>query len=124
MTFKTFGAAAALLLASALPAAAQSMCSPPIPPAAVDGSKVTEDQLHANLIDVKTFLKQSDDYQDCVNREWLEARDAALKAKKDLDPAITADRDAKIRDNQALKEKVGAEYNAAAHAYVAAHPGK
>ena len=31
--------------------------------------------------------------------------------------------DAKIQSNQALKEKVGAEYNAAVTAYKAKHPG-
>ncbi|MBS0470821.1 MAG: hypothetical protein JSR60_07095 [Proteobacteria bacterium] len=123
MMLKTFGLAVVLMAASGLPAAAASMCSAPIAPAAIDGSTATKAQLEAGLVDVKTFLKQSDDYQDCLNQEWVAARDAAVKAKTDLDPAVTADRDAKIHANQALKEKVGAEFNAAAAAYNHAHPG-
>lgn len=122
MNLKTFALAAAVILASAVPAAAESLCSEPIAPAAVDGAKVTAEQLHTNLVDVKTFLKQSDQYQDCVNKEWVVARDTAFRSKKELDPALTTDRDNKIKANQALKEKVGAEYNAAAQTYVKLHP--
>ena len=61
MTLKTFALAAAVLLVSALPAAAQRMCSEPIAPAAVDGNTATGDQIKSALADVKTFLKQSAD---------------------------------------------------------------
>ena len=68
-------------------------------------------------------LKQSDDYQSCVLREVNEAKADALKNKKDVDPAVLSAADAKIQSNQGLKEKVGAEYNAAVVAYKAKHPG-
>lgn len=123
MMLKTLGLVAGLVVASVVPAAAQSMCSEPIPPATVDGSKVTREQLHQNFLDVSAFIKASDDYQDCVNGEYRDAVLAARKANKDLDPAITDAHDSKIKENQALKEKVGAEYNAAATAYKNAHPG-
>ncbi|MEI9994843.1 MAG: hypothetical protein WDM91_09640 [Rhizomicrobium sp.] len=123
--WKTFALAAALATVLAAPAMAQSsMCSEPIAPAAVDGSTATAAQLHAAVQDVKTFLKQSDDYQVCLLRELDNAKDAAKKDKKDIDPAIPAAVDAKIKANQALKERVGAEYNTAATVYNKAHPDK
>jgi hypothetical protein len=118
------GLVSALLLASVAPAFAQSSCAEPIAPASMDGSKITREQLNAYVTDVKTFLKQSDDYQDCLNREFLAKVDDAKKNKKDPDPAWDADRKAKINANQTLKEKVGGEYNAAARAFMAAHPGE
>jgi hypothetical protein len=124
MFFKTIGLASALLLASAVPSFAESLCSEPIAPAAIDGSTATGDQIKAALADVKAFLKQSDDYQDCLNREFVAKMDDAKKNKKDPDPAWDADRKKKIEANQALKEKVGAEFNAAGAAYNAKHPGK
>ena len=124
MTFKTFAVAVALVLVSALPAAAQGMCAEPIAPAAIDGATATGAQIQAALLDVKTFLKQSDDYQDCLLRELNEAKADALKAKKDVDPSLEPAMNKKVQANQALKEKVGAEFNAAALAYNAKHPGK
>lgn len=123
MMLKTFALAAALMLATAVPAAAESVCSEPIAPAPINGATVTMDQLKANLADVKTFLKQSDDYQICLIKELNDAKDAAKKAKTDVDPALVDGTTKKIQANQALKEKVGAEYNAAAGEYKKAHPG-
>jgi len=123
MMLRTLALVAGLVVASAVPAAAQSMCSEPIAPAPINGATATLAQLHAAVVDVKTFLKQSDDYQDCINHEYVEAATAAVKAKKPLDPNLDVIRQQKINSNQALKEKVGAEYNAAAMAYKNAHPG-
>ncbi len=122
MTLKTFALAAAVVLVSALPAAAQSMCAEPIAPAAIDGNTATGDQIKAALADVKTFLKQSDDYQSCLYKELNDAKAKALRDKKDLDPTLEPAVVAKVQSNQALKEKVGAEFNAAAIAYNAKHP--
>ena len=121
---KTLGLVAALVLGSAAPALAQSMCSEPIAPAAVDGSVATAPQMSSAHDDVITFLKQSDDYQTCVLKELNDAKADALKAKKDLDPALAPAADAKIRANQGLKEKVGAEFNASVLAYKAKHPSR
>src|ERR1700759_4417617 len=88
MMLKTIGLVAALFLASAAPALAQSACSEPIAPAPVDGNKATTAQMNAAHDDVVTFLKQSDDYQSCVLREVNEAKADALKNKKDVDPAV------------------------------------
>lgn len=122
MMLKTIGLVAALVLGSAVPAMAQSMCSSPIAPAAIDGGTATTAQMSAAHDDVTTFLKQSDDYQTCVLKEFNDAKTAALAAKKDIDPALVAATDTKIKANQSLKEKVGAEFNASVLAYKAKHP--
>jgi len=123
MMLKTLGLVAGLVLVSAAPAWAESACSEPIAPAAVDGSTATTAQMNAAHDDVMTFLKQSDDYQVCLLKELNDAKADAVKNKKDLDPSIEAGVDAKVQANQALKEKVGAEFNAAVVAYKAKHPG-
>src|SRR3569832_2433289 len=122
MLFKTFGLAAALVQTTTNPTFA-SNCSEPIAPAAVNGATATSAQKNAAHDDVMTFLKQSDDYQVCLLKELKDANDAAIKAKKDPDPALDADTKAKIQKNQTLKEKVGAEFNAAGGDYKKAHPG-
>lgn len=117
--------ASCLVLAMAAPALADSSsCYEPIAPAAVDGKTATEAQLKSSLGDVKEFIKQSDDYQTCLLSDLAEQKRTAARSKdkKPLDPSIEADADAKIAKNQALKEQVGSEYNAAATAYKAAHP--
>ncbi|MBL6938352.1 MAG: hypothetical protein ISS15_02035 [Alphaproteobacteria bacterium] len=123
MFYKTIGLASALVLASAIPAFAASACSEPIAPAALNGATATTAQMNAARDDVMTFLKQSDDYQLCLLKEEKDANDAAVKAKKDPDPALDADTKAKILANQSLKEKVGAEFNTAVGDYKKAHPG-
>jgi len=123
MTFKTLALAAALAIGMAAPAMAQSTCQEPIAPAAVDGTTATKEQIRAALVDVKTFIKQSDDYQECLYKDLKDQVDAAKKDKKEIDPSIPAAVDAKVKANQALKERVGAEFNTAAQAYNAKHPG-
>jgi hypothetical protein len=101
---------------------ADSACQEPIAPAAVDGSTATTAQMNGAHDDVMTFIKQSDDYQACVLREFNELKAAALKDKKPLDPSIEAGVTQKVDSNQHMKEKVGGEYNAAVMAYKAKHP--
>ena len=122
MMLKTLGLVVALVGLSAVPAMADSACQEPIAPAAVDGSKATTAQMNGAHDDVMTFIKQSDDYQACVLREFNELKAAALKDKKPLDPAIEAAVTQKVDSNQHMKEKVGGEYNAAVMAYKAKHP--
>jgi hypothetical protein len=120
MFFKTIGLMSALVLVS-VPAFA-SNCSEPIAPAAIDGKTATTAQMNGMHDDVMTFLKQSDDYQLCLIGELKAANAAAVKAKKDPDPALQADTEAKIQANQALKVKVGGEFNASVGDYKKAHP--
>jgi hypothetical protein len=101
-----------------------SSCSEPYPPAAIDGSTATENQMKAAHNDVVNFIKSSDDYQSCLNADYVaQAQEAAKsKDKKPLDPSIQAAVNAKIEANQKEKEKVGAEFNTAVVAYKAKHP--
>jgi hypothetical protein len=113
------------LLGMAAPAFADSSsCYEPIAPAATDGNAATEAQLKSTLAEVKDFIKASDDYQTCLLSDLQEQKRKALqsKDKTPLDPSIEADVKAKVAKNQALKEQVGGEYNAAVQAYKAKHP--
>jgi hypothetical protein len=123
--FGKFGLAVAAVLISAAPAMAQSVCGgAPIAPAAVDGSKVTEAQMKDAHDDVVNFIKASDEYQSCLFSDLDRQKREAAKAKdpKPLDQSIIDGVSAKVAANQKTKEKVGAEYNAAVHAYKDAHP--
>jgi hypothetical protein len=124
--FGKFTASAALLVLSISPALADSsQCVNPYPPAALNGAKATMQQMKDARQDVQTFIAASDDYQKCMGDDLDAQVKAAAKEKdpKPLDPSIKADVDAKIDANQHMKEKVGAEFNAAVQAYKAAHPG-
>jgi len=101
-----------------------SSCYEPLPPAAVDGSAATEKQMKSALTDVKDFIKASDDYQNCMNSEFIAMQKKAKesKDKTPLDPSIQPSVQAKIDSNQKLKERIGAEYNTAVAAYKAKHP--
>ena len=118
-----FGLAAAALVIFAAPALAAGACDEPFAPAAIDGSKATLDQMKGAQTDVKNFMTQSDDYQTCLLDDFKNQQEAAAKAKdpKPLDPSIKAGVDKKIDANQRMKEKIGAEFNAAVIAYKAAH---
>jgi hypothetical protein len=74
--------------------------------------------------DVMNFIKASDDYQSCVLADLDRQKQEAAKAKnpKPLDQSIVDGANAKVAANQKEKEKIGAEYNAAVHAYKDAHP--
>ena len=122
MMLKTLGLVLALASVSAVPAMAQSACQEPIAPAAIDGSTATTAQMNGAHDDVMMFIKQSDDYQACVLREFNELKADAIKNKKTLDPALETAVGQKVDGNQHMKEKVGGEYNAAVMAYKAKHP--
>ena len=122
MILKTLGLVAALAGLSVTPALADSVCQEPIAPAAVNGATATTAQMNGAHEDVLTFIKQSDDYQSCLLKEFTDAKLDAAKNKKTLDPSIETAVQAKVDANQHLKEKVGGEYNAAVMAYKAKHP--
>ena len=122
MMLKTLGLVVAVLGAAMVPAMAQSACQEPIAPAAVDGAMATTSQMEHARDDVLTFIKQSDDYQTCLLKEFSDGRDEALKNKKTLDPSAEIAVQTKISENQHLKEKVGEEYNDAVKAYKGKHP--
>lgn len=117
--------ASAFVFCMAAPALADaSSCSEPIPPAAVDGGTATVDQMKSAHTDVVNFIKASDDYQECLNADYLAQEQEAKnsKDKKPLDPSIKAALNDKLERNQKIKERVGAEFNTAVSAYKAKHP--
>lgn len=118
-----FGMAALFAMVTAAPALAAE-CSEPIPPAALDGTTASEQQIKDATKDFYTFQHASDDYQSCLLADLEAQKQAAAKAKdpKPLDPSIVAGVNAKIQANQTEKEKVGGELNAAIQAYKAKHP--
>ena len=116
-------AGVAILMVAAAPAWAAS-CVDPVPPVAVNGSAVSEQQMKDAHDDVVNFIKSSDDYQSCLIADLNAQKMKAAKAKdpKPLDPAIEQQVQARIDGNQRMKEKVGAEFNAAVLAFKAKHP--
>lgn len=117
--------ASVFVLGMAAPALADSSsCSEPYAPTSVDGNTVTYDQLKAAAHDANLFMKASDDYQSCLNSDYMAQAAAAAKSKdkKPLDPSIKADVEAKISSNQKEKEKVGMEFQSAVNAFKAKHP--
>lgn len=103
-------------------ALAQDACTKPAAPVAVDGAKASMEELLAAKKQVTEFIGASDTYQTCV-LDGLEAHRKAAKAeKRKVDPAVQKMADANIAANQSDKERVGADFNAAARAYKAAHP--
>lgn len=121
MSFK-FILAAAFVAASAAPALADS-CSEPIAPSAVDGTTATKEQMTQARDDTVRFIKASDDYQTCLYADLKAQKLEAVKNKKTFPSSIDDGVNAKIKDNQSEKEKVGGEYNAAAVTYKNKHPG-
>ena len=119
---------AAILTAGAtlaLSGTAANACERPAAPTAlngVDGATVSVEQLVAAQKEVAGFIAASDTYQACVIDDLAAQRAAAKDAKTKLDPAIAKAAKAQLDANQADKERAGAEFNAAAKAYKAAHP--
>jgi hypothetical protein len=113
-------AVAVLVLAS--PASAQNSCVQPYAPTVPNGTAANKDQMLAAQNEVKTFIRDSDAYQECILRDVRGQREAARRDQKTLDPAIEEAALRRINANQREKERVGAEYNAAVRAHAAAQP--
>jgi hypothetical protein len=111
----------AMLAGLAGPALAAD-CARPAAPAKIDGATATMEQLQAGKAEVTAFMGASDTYQSCLLDDLEAQRKAAKAEKKKLDPAVVKATDAKVSENQADKEKVGADFNSAVKAYKAAHP--
>lgn len=123
MIGKVCAAAAALVFSAGTAWAAQS-CSEPIPPVAVDGLMATQQQIQDAIADFKAFQAASDDFQSCIILKLKEQEKAAAKEKnpKPVDPSVVQAVNAKVQENQRLKEKVGGELNAAILNYKSKHP--
>lgn len=110
------------ILGLVAPGLALADCQRPTAPAAIDGKTATLEQLIAAKQAVVTFMSDSDTYQSCVIDAFKAKKAAADAAKTKLDPSLAKAADADVSANQADKEKVGGEFNAATKAYRAAHP--
>jgi hypothetical protein len=118
---KSVALAGVFTVALALPSFAQDSCSEPIPPAPINGSAANEKQVNDATKDAKMFLKQSADYQECLMQDLRVQAAAAQHNKKQLDPSVAGEIQAKIDANQKLKERVGTELNTAVYQFCQAH---
>lgn len=111
------------LLGLSAPGMALAECQrPAVPAAKVDGAKATMEEMTAAKDAVMGFMTASDAYQACVIEELQAKKAEAAVAKTKLAPGLAKAADANIKANQADKERVGADFNAAAKAFKAAHP--
>jgi hypothetical protein len=93
----------AMVLASAMSAAAQTACTEPAPPPPIDGTQASADQLRAAMAQAHDFMAQSEMYQVCLQQ--------------------SGDPDAKLRiaASQRAEEVVGRANSAALDVYKRAH---
>ena len=115
-----FSAVFALL---AVPASAySSRCVQPYAPTVPDGRAATKAQIDSSKAQVIDFIKQSDQYQECLILEIKTERAKAERKGKQFDTQIEIDLRAVGNANQREKERVGAEFNGASHTYYELHP--
>jgi hypothetical protein len=107
---KTIGLIAVMAAAGALPAMAQTACTAPATPPAIDASKANVDQVRGALTAAQSFMTASDGYQDCLSKDFAAQKAAATKDKP-LDPGVEKDMNARVDANQAAKQQVAAAAN-------------
>jgi hypothetical protein len=73
---------------------------------------------------VQAFIKQSDQYQDCLVRDLNDQKATLARKSKPtmIDQKIVDDYKVKGDTNQREKERLGAEFNAAVVEYKSLHP--
>ena len=118
-----FGLTLVFLAGGILPALAQQRanCDAPIPPVAPDGHTATQAQMVAAAGDARSFISQSDVYQQCMVDYVKAQKDQATKDKTTFDTSIETDAMKKISENQTEKVKVGTDINAAIAAFKSSH---
>jgi hypothetical protein len=99
--------AAAAFMSLAGPALAGGRCSQPYAPVIKINASLTKEDLASLRDDVTSFIAASDIYQTCLIAE--------SRSGVPTDSLIDA--------NQAQKERVGQQFNAAVHAFKSTHPG-
>ncbi len=109
-------------VAAAAAPAAPATCDRPTPPAVVDGSTATIDQIKGSQRAAAMFVDTSDAYQSCVVDNVKAQRDAAKANRTHFDDKIAKAADAQLDANQKDKEAVVKAFNAAVKAFKAAHP--
>jgi gas vesicle protein len=119
---KILAAACIIVAGTAGSALAQSSCSEPIAPAALNGSKATLKQISDASHDANQFMKQSGDYQDCLTGELKQKQQEAAHNKKQLDPSVAERVQSEVDENQKMKEKVGSEFQVAFQTFCRRNP--
>ena len=113
---------AILTVMGGAPAFAQSNCSAPIPPAAPDGHTASQQQMVGAVGDAKSFIAQSDVYQQCLLDYVQAQKKQAVEDKKAFDSYIETSVQKKIDDNQKTKIRIGSEINTAVSDFKMSHP--
>jgi hypothetical protein len=119
---KSFAIACVVIAGTAGSAFAQSSCSEPIAPVALDGNRANLKQLSDASHDANQFMKQSGDYQDCLTHELRQKQQQAAHDKKVLDPSVADNVQSEIDENQKMKEKVGGEFQTALQTFCRKNP--
>lgn len=101
--FSVLAVTVAALATFAASAHAGDRCNEPYAPTIKLSATATKEELAALRSDAEAFLAASDLYQKCL--------------------ALTGASELKIHANQALKVKIGVEFNTALHTFRASHPG-
>ena len=105
------------------PAAAQVPCTAPFLPVVPDGTTATQEQLNNVRVQVEAFVRDSDEYQNCLVTYLRQTEaEAARDPDERVDPAVRRRTVALVNANQNHKIRVSEEFNAAARAYNEAHP--
>lgn len=104
---------AAVLLAPAALAGTER-CSEPYGPVVPDGNTATSEEMKAAKAEVLQFIKDSDDYQACIDAVISDPEEKMTPQQKQAALKL-------IDDNQAEKQAVADAYNAALRAYKAKH---
>jgi hypothetical protein len=113
---KKFALVAALLMGTAAPALAQTACTAPTAPTAIDGSHATKDQMVAYHTAVTSYISQSDVYQKCLQDDIDAQTAAAKKNNTAYDPKPDTQAAA---DNQKSKQDQADKYKDVLAAYKA-----
>lgn len=102
---------------------AQVPCTAPFLPVVPDGATATQEQLNGVRAQVEAFVRDSDEYQNCLVTylRQLEA-EAARDPDARVDPQVRRRTVSLVNSNQGHKIRVSEEFNAAARAYNEAHP--
>ena len=107
------------------PASAQVPCTAPFLPVVPDGATATQEQLNDVRRQVEDFVRESDEYQNClVTFLRQQEAEAARDPDERVDPQLRRRTVTLVNANQNHKIRVSEEFNAAARAYNEAHPSE
>lgn len=100
------------------PASAQVVCTAPFLPVVPDGATASEEQINAARDQVMIFVRDSEDYQNCLVTTLRQTEaEAARDEDEVVDPQVRRTINARLEANRSHLTRVGDEFNAAARAY-------